>query len=193
MTRLQLEYAQYIENRRHSMQAEAQAQAELEERRRSNRANESLEARDIANKERSTNISEQVSAATIKQAEASIRQADKTLELKENQQNWQQQIDRFNANLASQKNMIEKDKLALDRDKFQNGKNQWNAEFRQKQKDFDLAVKQYKLDKSDKTWKNVLATSKELRGWVDFAVSPIRKAAEQLRSMAASAAKSKSK
>lgn len=193
MTRLQLEYAQYIENRRHSMQAEAQAQAELEERRRSNRANESLEARDIANKERSTTISEQVSAATIKQAEASIRQADKTLELKENQQNWQQQIDRFNANLASQKNMIEKDKLALDKDKFQNGKNQWNAEFRQKQKDFDLAVKQYKLDKSDKTWKNVLATSKELRGWVDFAVSPIRKAAEQLRSMAASGAKSKSK
>lgn len=193
MTRLQLEYAQYIENRRHSMQAEAQAQAELEERRRSNRANESLEARDIANKERSTNISEHVSAATIKQAEASIRQADKTLELKENQQNWQQQIDRFNANLASQKNMIEKDKLALDKDKFQNGKNQWNAEFRQKQKDFDLAVKQFKLDKSDKTWKNVLATSKELRGWVDFAVSPIRKAAEQLRSMAASGAKGKSK
>lgn len=184
MTRLQLDYAQYIENRRHSMQAEAQAQAELNERARSNRANEALEARDIANKETATKISAANSAATIRQADATIRQADKSLELKESQQNWQQQIDRFNANLASQRNMIEKDKFALDKDKFENGKTQWNAEFRQKQKDYDLAVKQFKLDKTDKTWKNVLATSKELRSLMESTTAPIRDAAKAARGSA---------
>lgn len=184
MTRLQLDYAQYIENRRHSLASEAQAAKDLEERARSNRVYESLEARDIANKEVATQINAANSAATIRQADAAIRQADKTLELKENQQNWQQQLDRFNANLASQKNMIAKDTLALDKDKFENGKNQWNAELRLKQKNYDLAVQQFKLDKTDKTWKNVLATSKELRSWIEPTTNAIRASAKAARDVA---------
>lgn len=191
MTRLQLDYAQYIENRRHSLQQEALDAQKAAEIARANRASEANAARSIANAERATSINAEYTAAEIEKAKASIRQADKTLELKESQQNWQQQIDRFNANLASQKNMIEKDKLALDKDKFNNSKNQWNAEYAQKRREYDLAVKQFKADKTDKTWKNVLATSKELRSWMEGPLGAVTKAAANVVSSAAKKATKK--
>lgn len=171
MTRLQLDYAKYLEDRRHDLASEAQAANELSEAIRTHQVNEGISRRNVANSERYT-------SSQIEAAKASIRQADRSLDLKESQQNWQQQIDRFNANLQAQKNNIEKDKLVLDKDKFANGKTQWNAEYAQKRKEYDLAVKQFKLDKTDKTWKNVLSTSKELRAWIEPASAVVSAAAK---------------
>lgn len=170
MTRLQLDYAQYLENRRHSMEMEGISKQELAETIKSHRNAEANAARSTANAERAT-------TSQIKAAEAAIALQQKEFNLKKNQTNWQQQLDKFNLNIKQNEQMIKKDQLALDQDKFNQGQANWWKEYELKQGNYNLAVQQFKANKTSQTWNNVLATSKELRAWINPASKGIAKAA----------------
>lgn len=111
-------------------------------------------------------VSAQYTSAQIQKMAADTRQKDRDLDMSADMNEWKKSIDTFNKDLAQQKQNLDNSKLDFEREKFGQSQSNWLKEYDLKigdytlaKKKYDLAVQQFKLDKTDKTWKNVLATA----------------------------------
>jgi hypothetical protein len=169
MTRIQQEYYKYLEQKRHDMEMErltGEAQAEAK------RANLERER----NARVQTAQQGQLTAAQVSQIANSIRQKDVELSMKADMNKWQKSVDRFNQDLAKQKQSLDNSKLEFEKTKWGDTQSNWlkqydldKGKYNIAKKNYELALKQFKLDKTDKTWKNVLSTAKTVSDIVNNA------------------------
>lgn len=169
MTRIQQEYYKYLEQKRHDQVMErltGEAQAEVK---RSNLERERNARVQTAQQGRLT-------AAQVSQIANSIRQKDVELKLKADMNDWQKSVDRFNQDMAKQKQSLDNSKLEFEKTKWGDTQSNWlkqydldKGKYNIAKKNYELAVKQFKLDKTDKTWKNVLSTAKTVSDIVNGA------------------------
>lgn len=170
MTSIHQKYYDYLEQKRHNEEMERQGREQLDV----SRAEAETHRIDAQTRQAAQRTSELYTSAQIKQIANSIRQKDVELGMKADMNNWQKTVDKFNQDLATQKQSLDNSKLEFEKSKWGTTQSNWLREYTQQQRNYDLAKKQYDLavqqfehNKTMDYWKRVLETGSTLSNIVN--------------------------